>query len=88
MSTASSDLLAKSPVRMTDTNILGILGMPVIFTVADFKFWEFCLVNISVRNGKSKKPRAGYASNKRVEHFGAIGVLLPSFLAISRGGKP
>ena len=38
VSTETSDLLAKSPVRMTDSKILGIFGMSVIFTVADFKF--------------------------------------------------
>ena len=55
MSTESSDLLAKSPVRMTDYKILGIFWMPVIFTVADFKFWGICLVNISVRMVISRK---------------------------------
>ena len=39
---------AKAPVGMTDLKIKRNFGALVIFTVADFKFWRICLVNISV----------------------------------------
>ena len=39
---------AKAPVGMTDLKIKWIFWALVIFTVADFKFWRICLVNISV----------------------------------------
>ena len=44
VSTERSDLLAKSPVRMTDKKILGIL-----WDAGNFYRCRICLVNISVR---------------------------------------
>ena len=41
MSTESSDLLAKSPVSMTDTKILEIFGMPVILPLPTSNSGEF-----------------------------------------------
>ena len=48
MSTESSDLLAKSRVRMTNSKILGNFWDAGNFSVADFKFLGTCLVNIWV----------------------------------------
>ena len=39
---------AKSLVRMTDTKIWGIWGMPAICTFTDITFWGICLVENSV----------------------------------------
>ena len=47
---------AKAPVGMTDLKSKGILGALVIFTVADFKFWRICLVNISAGMVKRAVP--------------------------------